>query len=346
MGLGGRSDAPGELARKLLLEIGETLRPQDRVAVVTYGSNVSTVLPLSQGNDYQGYSRVIDRLSENGSTNMEAGLREAYRLTEDALDGETEQVRVMLFTDVRPNTGASTASEFDRLVQTGADQGVGLTVLAFGASLGQSVLRAMADVRGGNAFSLFTEEDTDTLMEENWPFMVMPLAYDLKVKFECDNVDIQHAYGFPSDNEAEFEVSSVFLSRKKGALLVQMGLEDAETAIPSFETIGHIEYTTERGEAVEKEISLSYESSQGNNYYEQQSVDQSVALALLTESMKRVTELYATQRDLSVSVMEAALERYKAQIADVSNDNMIREELLAQDLLDLMQNDAEQQSEY
>ena len=93
----------------VLHRLADELGPDDRVAIVTYGSDVSTKLGLTSGSNLTKIHSAIDGLSENGSTNMEAGMKRAYSLGESAV-GSTEQVRVIVFTDVQPNVGATDAS--------------------------------------------------------------------------------------------------------------------------------------------------------------------------------------------------------------------------------------------
>ena len=127
-----------------------------------------------------GIQAVIDGLSEAGSTNMEGGLIQAYELAREA-DAQTDEVRLMLFTDVQPNVGATEPTEFEQLAADGAEDGIGLTVMAIGVGMGQEVLNAISQVRGGNAFDLFELEDVDELMDDSWPWMISPIAYDLSV---------------------------------------------------------------------------------------------------------------------------------------------------------------------
>ncbi len=115
MGWGTVSDAyptPGKLSRDLLHALATQLRPDDRVAIVTYGSNVDVPLALTAGDQQGTIHQRIENLSENGSTDTEAGMVKAYQLGA-AARGTTEQVRVIVFTDVQPNVGATAGTEFE-----------------------------------------------------------------------------------------------------------------------------------------------------------------------------------------------------------------------------------------
>ncbi|WP_437833721.1 VWA domain-containing protein [Sorangium sp. So ce1153] len=128
------------------------LDAKDRFAIVTYGSSVDTPLDWTQGDDPE-IKEAIGELSEDGSTNMEAGLVQAYDLAREA-KGSADEVRVMLFTDAQPNVGATGGSEFESLVAKGAADGIGITVFGLGLGLGADLVNRMSHLRGANAFSL------------------------------------------------------------------------------------------------------------------------------------------------------------------------------------------------
>ena len=95
---------PGALSKALLAEVSGQLGEGDRFSIVTYGSSSQVHLaPLSASAD-ETILDAIESLEEDGSTNMEAGLRLAYEVA-GAEVGRADRVRLMLFTDVQPNVG-------------------------------------------------------------------------------------------------------------------------------------------------------------------------------------------------------------------------------------------------
>src|SRR6185295_1551719 len=124
------------------------------------------------------------------------GLRRALQIASSAV-GSTPEVRVMLFTDEQPNVGATSASAFSQMVAGAAGEGVGVTVLGLGLGLGQEVMNAMSHLRGGNAFSLSTREQADGLLADDWPWMAVPIAYDLGLDVACETGrTVAASYGF------------------------------------------------------------------------------------------------------------------------------------------------------
>ncbi len=339
---------PGAVTRSLLRGITAQLGPQDRLAIVTYSNSVNTLLELTNGANQDTIQAAIDSLGTEGSTYMEAGLQRAYEIARQARDGETAETRVMLFTDVQPNVGATTETEFEQLVNEGAANNVGLTIMGVGVGLGQAVFSAMADVRGGNAFSLFDFDDVEELMEDDWPYLVSPLAYDLSVEIQpSDSFMVGEAYGFASDDERlvpGFDVSTVFLSRRKGALLIRF--TPAEDVVLEHLTVsGVITYQTPDGESVEQRLQVSYDGLRIDNrgqHFEQLSVGKCVALAILVSGMAEAAEQYGEDPESAVAIMEAVVARFAADIESFNDESMSAEYELARELLNLMRDGADQ----
>ncbi|MFW5920546.1 MAG: vWA domain-containing protein [Polyangiales bacterium] len=342
---------PGEVSRAMLHRIADELDAQDRIAIVTYGSDVNKRLGPTPGDQHGTIERKIDDLSGGGSTNMEAGLRKAYDIGRDAR-GQTDEVRVMLFTDVRPNVGATDASEFERMTAAGAGDGIGLTLMSAGLGLDPKLAKSMSHLRGGNAFSLFDFEDVDETMEGDWPWMVSPIAYDLRIELEASSgFGVVEGYGFPTgeaEGQASMEVSTVFLSERKGALLLQLA-PLGDTAMSELAVSGRLSYTTPAGEPVEQSLELQVPAESvpaEGSWFEQPGVEKTTALALLVSGMREAAELYGSDRDAAVETMRAAYERFEAD-AEAIDDPAIGEEVgFAGQMLELMQSGASQETFY
>ena len=220
-GYGEEDITPGHLARILLHALTDQLRADDEVAIVTYGEDVSTALSITAGGDHATVHAVIDDLEEAGSTNMEAGMRRAYELGAAAAARGRANVRVILFSDEQPNVGATGSTEFETLIADGADDGVGITVLALGLGVGAELVQSMSHLRGANAFSFADDNDAAQFMNDDYPWFTTPIAYDLSLAVTpSPDLGIAEAYGFPGTFAAdpELTVSTIFLSKRKGAV--------------------------------------------------------------------------------------------------------------------------------
>ncbi|OGQ24064.1 MAG: hypothetical protein A2138_11260 [Deltaproteobacteria bacterium RBG_16_71_12] len=344
MGFEQGETTPGEMSRTLLRQIVERLRDEDRVAIVTYGSTSQTALPLTSVAERARILAVVEALTTDGSTNMEAGLRLAYQTAPFDEDGDGD-VRVMLFTDTQPNVGATEASQFEELVADGAARGVGLTVFGMGVGVGQELFAAMGNFRGGNAYGVVQPDDVARVLDDSWPFLLSPIANGLEMTLTPDaGATVSAAYGFPGGGTS-LSVASVFLSKRRGALLVEL-----DGLAPGFSAAGTLRYTVPgQAASIEEDLSVAHDGvvDERGHGYQQPSVAKAVALALLVTGMRAAAERYqADQDDEAVAGMEVVAARI-AEDADATDDPALEPEVaLAQALLELLRAGAPQGSLY
>ena len=340
----GKTQTPLSVAQIMMEKLIPTLREGDEVALVVYGDEARTVLSFTPGSQQDKLLSSVRELASEGATNMEAGLQTAYRLMA-AQGGANRERRLLLFTDVQPNVGASAPSEFEALVAEGAASGVGLSVFGVGVGLGPETFAAMSKTRGGNAFTLFGSRDADKIMAEDWPYLATPLAYDLSLELSPRGSSVAEGYGFPTTSgKAELTASTVFLSKRRGALLVRFSSED----FSNFGVTGTLSYTTPAGEPVSETASVSYDGtplSERGTYFQQPSVGKTVALALLFSGMREAAERYGESQRDAAALMAKVTERVKAD-AEMLGADLADEVNLARDLSALMEAGAKQGTFY
>lgn len=328
---------PGELARELLHGLADRMTTGDQAAIVTYGDSVS--VPLAFTADPARVHTAIDRLAEQGVTDMESGVRKALELGR-AARARGEQVRVVLFTDVQPNVGATAPSAFEQMVADGAEDGVQLTVLGLGLGMGPEIMQSMAHVRGANAFGVIAEDDVARFLADEYPWFVAPIAYDLDVQVKLPaGLDIDTPYGFPTGfaDDPQLSASSVFLSNRRGALL--MSIEGDAAALDGMEAELDLGWTTPGG--FEKTTTLHVTRGgaivdERGQWFQQAAIERSTALALLVEGMHRAAEQYAFSPGEAEATMAAAQARFEADAAASGAEDLQPEVDLGDAMLELI----------
>ncbi len=334
---------PGRLAYVLASRIASQLTPGDIASLVTYGSSVSTVFEGFGGDD-PAIQAALDKLTTAGSTNMEAGLRRAYEVAHNH-KGAAEQTRIFLFSDEQPNVGATSATEFQKILSSGAADGIGITLFGLGLGHSNELIEQLSHLRGANSYSLSKVSDVDALMQDSWPWMASPIAYDLKLQVQPSaGFSLLNSFGFPgSTGTAALDVATVFLSRRKGALLLQLG--NATGRLDGVGAATSLSYTTPSGQGVTDALDAAYGGQPLDSrgmYFPQPSVGKSVALAVLLSSMRKAAELYQTNRAEAVALMEKVVARITADAASLADPAFASDVKLAEDVLELMKKGAPQ----
>jgi Ca-activated chloride channel homolog len=175
-----------ELVKDALRILVDELGPDDRVAVVTFGSDAHLALRSTSARDRDAILDAIDRLRPDGSTNLEAGLQLGYEqarrsLTEDGID------RVVIASDGVANVGLTDADGILR--QVGDDAAHGIELVSIGVGMGNyndALLERLADQ--GDGFYAYVNEvdDARTLFRERLTSTLQTVALDAKAQVEFD----------------------------------------------------------------------------------------------------------------------------------------------------------------
>jgi Ca-activated chloride channel family protein len=175
-----------ELVKDALRVLVDELGPNDRVAVVTFGSDARLVLQSTQADDRRAILRAIDRLQPDGSTNLEAGLRLGYEqarrsLTENGID------RVVVASDGVANVGLTDADGILRGIRDDAANGIELVSVGVGmGNYNDALLEQLADQ--GDGFYAYVNgiDDAKTLFRERLTSTLQTVALDAKAQVEFD----------------------------------------------------------------------------------------------------------------------------------------------------------------
>lgn len=344
----------GAIATELLAQLTSGLGAQDRVAIVAFDTAVHDVLGLTSAADTGAVSGAIADLQNTGGggTDIEIGITRGFQIATAIEPAIGEEVRVVLLTDAQPNVGATSPTAFQQKVAAGAASGVGTTVFGIALGLDPAVMGAMANERGGNAFTVMATTGVAPLMEESWPWMFCPLAYDLTLSARpAAGFQVVEAYGFPGETdpaEATRTSATVFLSRKKGALLLELA-PDPAGSIASTNASVRVDYVDVDGNAHHDEINAQYQGEAldaEGRWFEQASAAKTTALALLVTAMHDAAEAYETDHASAVAILAPARARFASDAAAIGDGAIDPEIAFTEALLALMEAGATQGSFY
>jgi Ca-activated chloride channel homolog len=182
----------------------------------------------------------IDAIESAGSTAMEEGLRVGFDValrSRPAFQGAT---RVMLFTDERPNVGATDKESFMGMAREASRRGVGMTTVGVGVQFGAELATAVGSVRGGNLVFFADAASMAKRFTRDFDTLVTELAYDLEVRVRpARGVRLVGLYGVPgdlvkrtADGGLSMTVETIFLSRDQGGIFFAFAPE-TDGSLPS-----------------------------------------------------------------------------------------------------------------
>jgi Ca-activated chloride channel family protein len=172
------------LVKSSLLLLVDTLRPEDRVALVVYAGAAGLVLPPTPGDRKDEIRAALRRLEAGGSTAGGAGLALAYGVAREGfVQGGVN--RVILATDGDFNVGVSSDAELARMIEQKRASGVSLSVLGFGmGNYKDSKMEQLADKGNGNYAYIDTLQEAQKVLVDQAAGTLVTIAKDVKIQVE------------------------------------------------------------------------------------------------------------------------------------------------------------------
>ena len=232
---GSMSGQPIETVKASLHQLVDQLGPGDQLSIVLYGDRSHVHMPPTaiSARDKQQVHAQINQIAISGSTNMEEGLKVGYKVATESAPRFRGTTRLMLFTDERPNVGATDKESFMGMARAGSRHGIGLTTIGVGTQFGAEVATAISSVRGGNLFFFPSVPDMEAKFKKDLDTMLSELAYDMKLKiWPQKGYKLVGLFGLPGDlvkrtpdGGLEMTVETLFLSKERGGIYFALAPE-------------------------------------------------------------------------------------------------------------------------
>lgn len=166
---------------KILLE---KLRPQDKVALVTYAGSAGVVLEPTSAKNKEKILAALENLNAGGSTAGGEGIELAYKLAQENLIKNGNN-RVILATDGDFNVGISDNSELQKLIEQKRKSGIFLTCLGFGmGNYKDNRLEMLADKGNGNYAYIDNMQESNKFLGKEFAGSMYAIAKDVKIQIE------------------------------------------------------------------------------------------------------------------------------------------------------------------
>jgi len=169
----------------------DTLRNDDRIAIVVYAGASGIALPSTFGEDRGRIHAAIENLNAGGSTNGGEGLVLAYNVaTESFIKGGIN--RVILATDGDFNVGVTSQGDLLQLIERKKLSGVFLSVLGVGTgNLKDSTMEMLADKGNGHYAYLDSLQEARRVLVREGGATLETVAKDVKFQVEFNPEHVQ-----------------------------------------------------------------------------------------------------------------------------------------------------------
>jgi len=172
------------LIKGALKQLVAQLRPQDRVAIVTYAGQASMTLDSTPGDQKARINAAIDELRAAGSTNGGAGLDLAYAQAARGFvkDGVN---RILLASDGDFNVGATDLEDLKDKIARQRQGGIALTTLGVGGgNFNDALAVQLADAGNGSYHYLDSLREARKVLAAQMSSTLLTIARDVKIQVE------------------------------------------------------------------------------------------------------------------------------------------------------------------
>lgn len=173
---------------KLLVD---QLRPQDKVAIVTYAGNATIALESTSGDKKMKIKEIIDGLQAGGNTAGGDGLKMAYNIARKNFVKNGNN-RIIMATDGDFNVGSSSDSDMEKLIVKERESNVNISVLGYGmGNYKDSKLETLANKGRGNYAYINDISEARKAIVTEFGGTMFTVAKDVKIQVEFNPKFVQ-----------------------------------------------------------------------------------------------------------------------------------------------------------
>ncbi len=317
MDVSGSMNGPRIAATKqALVKLVDQLGEKDRLAVVLFNHTAWVLVDSQVVKDRKALKDKISTIRAGGSTNIAAGMDLGYKLVAANLGEKDKSPRVFLLTDARPNVGTTSAYGFTPMMEGAAALGIGVTAFGVGIDFGQNLAYKIFQVRGANYFYLENAAKISKVFDEEFDFMVTPVAYDVTIELTpAKGATVGDVLGVPDfkkeSGKASIKIPSLFLSKRGGGGTTMVAIKLAPDGSSEKQIIANLElaFVTVNGEQITQKLVArlpgKVDATGKTPYYSQPGAKKAVLLADAAVALKAACrgQIYPVRHDIAWAPM-------------------------------------------
>lgn len=195
-----------EYLKRGLVKMTESLQPGDRVDFVLFDHEVCSPLEnfVVGRDDMSILTGVIGQLQPRGSTDLDAGLREGYRIADTHSDVSDRNRRMLLISDALLNTGNIDPDVVSQVGQKYEQAGIRLTAVGVGRDFNDKVLDMLTEKGKGAYVYLGSEAVVDRVFGVGFASLTQTIAHDVRFALDLpDSLAMERFYGEEASTNPE-----------------------------------------------------------------------------------------------------------------------------------------------
>lgn len=213
-----------EKARAAARQLVTVLNENDRVAVISYGSDVTVDFPSAPVSEMNRprLLQAINRVKVGGGTNLSGGFQRGYAELSKWNNGKTVN-RVILMSDGHANIGITHSPALIALSTKALKSRVSVTTMGVGLDYNEELMTQMANQGAGNYYFVDRANQIISFFDAELKGLSTTVASNASVVLDLDEgVTLSQLHGFPhriSGNKVYISLAEFYSEQKKSILL-------------------------------------------------------------------------------------------------------------------------------
>jgi Ca-activated chloride channel family protein len=231
---GSMEGAPLANAKAAAQKLVDSLDDSDAFSIVTYSSEVQTVVPMTRASSASRASarEAINAIYDDGNTCISCGITQgAVELAASPIAQGIK--RMVLISDGQANAGLADRNELAQLAGETAGRGVSISTVGVGLDFDELTMTRLADVGHGHYYFVEDTAQLSTMFASELAAMTETVAAD--VRLDVSGATITDVYGYSYTRGREDVIIPLADMRAGETRKVVLRVVVPETAPRSFE---------------------------------------------------------------------------------------------------------------
>jgi Ca-activated chloride channel homolog len=187
-------------ARRAAQSLVSRLSDEDMISIVTYSSDYSLDLPLTQVKGQRGrINRIIDEILDGGGTNLAGGMQAGLE-TLRTIDSKAIARRLILVSDGNANQGITDPNAIAGFARDARQNGITISTLGVGVDFNEDLMTLVAQSAGGGYYYARDGEAIATAFDAELDGLVNLAARNVEVGLELGpGVSISEVFGYRTE---------------------------------------------------------------------------------------------------------------------------------------------------
>jgi len=337
-------------AKEAAIEALRRLGPRDIFAVVTYDTNIQTIVPAQHATNIAAIEERIRAIRTGGSTALFGGVSQGAAEVRKNLDGNYVH-RIVLLSDGLANVGPQTPEDLGRLGTALIKEDISVTTVGVGVDYNEDLMTRLADRSDGNTYFVENSNDLPRIFTAELGDVLSIVAKKVVLIIECPEgvlpVSIIGRDGRIKGRTVELSLNQLYGGQEKYAL-VEVTVPKAAPGERREIAVARISYDdpfTQRREtalgrasarfsADRDEVAQSFNKAVQRDYFYHRAavaVDNTIVLSDEGKVKQAVRELRSSARELKQAAqqyndkkLEERASQLEQQAEDLDRDGMTK----------------------